>query len=63
MRKIVDYKIVTERIGGVPLEDKVRLYIQDGWQPYGEVLITHCAGKEVYNQVMVKYEEEDGKSS
>lgn len=63
MRKIVGYKIITERIGGVPLEDKVGVLIKEGLQPYGDLFITHCAGKEVYNQVMVKYEEEDGESS
>ena len=51
--KIVEYKIVCEY--SVPsLEYLVRCEIENGWQPYGDLV----ARKHNFYQPMVKYEDE-----
>jgi hypothetical protein len=52
-RKIVDYKIANIYYGG---EEIVKKLIDDGYQPYGALVIYN---KDIF-QVMVKYEEVEG---
>lgn len=58
MRKIVDYKVVTDMFE-CPFSELIQEHIEKGWQPLGGVQIDNpCNGIGRFYQTMVKYEEE-----
>lgn len=60
--KIIDYLIITERNTGafsdvqhVPLDERVRLWINNGYQPFGSPFVGPTG---LTSQAVVKYEEQ-----
>lgn len=54
-KKIVDYKVISDCSTAV-LEEQVKKYIADGWQPYGNLVVSGVSTYNKYRE-MVKYEE------
>lgn len=70
MKKIVNYKFLNGHSAIEDLEKQVNQNINEGWQPFGSVLVTVIRGMDkikdgqvfpnditLFNQPMVKYED------
>ena len=56
MRKITEYKIVSEN-NTVFLSELVNKNIEEGWEPFGNVFVTEGTLRGLKHQPMVKYRE------